>query len=109
METKIDFNKVNIQNFDLQIFAAEPVQGSKIMYLVRVLEDLTKEAAMILAFQTEGSTSISKDADNVVTKSGSVRVPGGAEIEITLNALFAKGVDDKINMYINDEINMYSF
>lgn len=91
MKTKIDFNKVNIQNFDLQIFAAEPVQGSKIMYLVRVLEDLTKEAAMILAFQTEGSTSISKDADNVVTKSGSVRVPGGAEIEITLNALFAKG------------------
>ena len=69
MKTKIDFNKVNIQNFDLQIFAAEPVQGSKIMYLVRVLEDLTKEAAMILAFKTEGSTSISKDADSVVTKS----------------------------------------
>lgn len=90
MKTKNEFNKVE-KPFDLQIFAAEPVQGSKIMYLIRILEDAAKESAMILAFQTEGSTSISKDADNVVTKSGSVRVPGGAEIEISMNALFAKG------------------
>ena len=38
METKIDFNKVNIQNCDLQIVAAEPVRGSSALMKDKVVE-----------------------------------------------------------------------
>ncbi len=45
----------------------------------------------MLAWQKEGSRSISKDADTVKTKSGTVRVPGAAEVEYSLTSLVAKG------------------
>ncbi|WP_276905135.1 phage major tail protein, TP901-1 family [Faecalibaculum rodentium] len=76
--------------FDLQRFA-DPVQGSKIIYLLRVLSKATEKAADVLAFQTEGSTSRSKDADTTATKDGTVRTPGALEVEHSLTALMAKG------------------
>lgn len=77
---------------DLQLFAdGDPVQGSKIIFALRPLSKQTKENAKVLAWQTEGSRSISKDADTVKTKSGTVRVPGAAEVEYSLTSLVAKG------------------
>ena len=72
-------------NIDLQLFA-NPVSGKKIIYLFRILEDAATDDAMAMAFNT-----ISKDADSTVTKDGTIRTPGGAEIEITATALLPKG------------------
>lgn len=77
--------------FNLQLFAAEAVQGSKIIYLFRVLKDAATKAACAMAFTTENSRSKSKDSDTVVTKDGSMRMPGEAEVEITATALLAVG------------------
>jgi TP901-1 family phage major tail protein len=77
--------KINLQMF------AEPVKGSKILYLLRVLENAATNAAQIPAFQTEGTTTISKDADSTATKDGTIRTPSQAEIEISLTTILAKG------------------
>lgn len=76
--------------FNLQLFA-NPVSGKKIIYLFRVLEDAATDDAIAMAFTTENSNTISKDADSTVTKDGTIRTPGGAEIEITATALLPKG------------------
>ncbi len=92
--------------FDLQRFA-EPVQGAKLLYLLRILKDKTKNDAKVLAFQTEGTTTISKDADSTATKDGTIRIPSPAEIEISLTALLAKGdtmIDDLKAAMLNDEL-----
>ena len=92
--------------FDLQRFA-EPVQGAKLLYLLRILKDKTKNAAKVLAFQTEGTTTISKDADSTATKDGTIRIPSPAEIEISLTALLAKGdtmIDGLKAAMLNDEL-----
>lgn len=75
---------------NLQIFA-EAVQGTKLVYLFRILKDAASTNGTVLAFTTENSVTMSKDADTVATKDGSIRVPGAAEIEITATALLAKG------------------
>ena len=75
---------------NLQLFA-EAVQGKKIVYLFRVLKDASTQSGTALAFTTENSISISKDADTTATKDGSIRTPGEAEIEITATTLLAKG------------------
>lgn len=75
---------------NLQLFA-EAVHGKKLVYLFRILEDAAKENGTVLAFTTENSISISKDADTVETKDGVIRTPGAAEIEISATALLAKG------------------
>lgn len=79
--------------FDLQKFATalEAVQGKRIIYLFRCYADAAKEDATVVAFQTESERSISKDADTTATKSGSIRTPALAEIEITSTAILAKG------------------
>ena len=77
--------------FNLQLFAAEAVQGSKIIYLFRVLKDVATKAACTMAFTTENTRSKSKDSDTVVTKDGSMRTPGSSEVEITATALLAVG------------------
>lgn len=77
--------------FNLQMFAAEAVQGSKIIYLFRVLKDAATKAACAMAFTTENTRSKSKDSDTVVTKDGSMRTPGASEVEITATALLAVG------------------
>lgn len=92
---------------DLQMFAdGDPVQGSKIIFALRLLSKQAEENAKVLAWQKEGSRSISKDADTVKTKSGTVRVPGAAEVEYSLASLIPKG-DATIQEYqdamMNDE------
>lgn len=79
-----------MRNFDLQLFA-EPVKGSKLVYLFRVYEDRTSMAGAVLAFTTENGRSIDKGADAVATKNGSIRTPSEAEIEITATCLLKKG------------------
>ena len=74
----------------LQLFA-EAVSGKKIVYMYRMLADAKKEAATHLAFTTENSISISRDADTTETKDGPIRTPGAVEIEITTTALLAQG------------------
>ena len=76
--------------FDLQMFA-EAVQGKKIVYLYRILEDAATEAGTVMAFVTENALTISKDADTTMTKDGSIRTPGEMEIELTAASLLAKG------------------
>lgn len=82
-------------NFDLQRFAQtaapEPVKGKNLLYLIRRYSKRAKQAAQVLAFQTEGSRSISKDADSVATKDGTIRVPGAGEVEISVTSLVTKG------------------
>lgn len=77
--------KMNLQMF------AEAVAGKKIVYLYRILKDATTTDGALIAFTTENSKTISKDADTTATKDGSIRVPGAAEIEITATSILAKG------------------
>lgn len=77
--------------FDLQMFAAEAVHGSKLVYLYRILEDAATEAGTVLAFVTENTLTVSKDADTTMTKDGPIRTPGESEIEIESTSLLAKG------------------
>lgn len=79
-----------MKKFNLQLFA-EAVKGDKIVYLFRVLSDASKSDATAIAFTTENGLSISKDADTTVTKDGTIRTPGEMEIELTADALLAKG------------------
>lgn len=75
---------------DLQMFA-EAVHGKKIAYLYRLLKEAGTVDAAYVAFTTENSTSISRDADTVATKDGSIRVPGEVEVEISTTAILAVG------------------
>ena len=77
-----------MNRYKLQLFA-EAVSGKKIVYMYRMLADAAKEAATHLAFTTENSTSMSRDADTTETKDGPIRTPGAVEIEITTTALLA--------------------
>ena len=70
---------------------AEAVQGKKLVYLFRILEEAATTGAVALAFTTENERTKSKDSDSTVTKDGSIRTPGAVEQEITATALLAKG------------------
>ncbi|MCI5569852.1 MAG: phage major tail protein, TP901-1 family [Lachnospiraceae bacterium] len=74
----------------LQLFA-ETVKGKKIIYLYRIHEDAKTDTGKAIAFTTENSKSVSKDADSTVTKDGTVRTPNEAEIEISCTSILAKG------------------
>ena len=84
-------------NFNLQRFA-DPVKGDKIIYLVRRYSKRTKDGAAVIALQTEGSRSLSKDADSVATKDGTIRVPGAGECEISVTSLVTNddGIADNL-------------
>lgn len=69
---------------------AEAVQGSKIIYLYRLLEEQATDAFR-LAFVTEDSISYEKDADSTITKDGAIRTPSAAEIEKPVTCILAKG------------------
>ncbi len=84
-----------MEKFNLQMFA-EAVQGNKIIYLYRLASEAASEDAVMLAFTTENSRTKSKDADSTITKDGSIRTPGAAEVEITATSILAKG-DSMIN------------
>jgi TP901-1 family phage major tail protein len=76
--------------FNLQLFA-EAVQGKKIVYLYRIHDEAAAENAVMLAFTTENTRTKSKDADATITKDGSIRTPGAAEVEIEATSILAKG------------------
>lgn len=78
-------NKMNLQLF------AEAVQGSKLVYLYRILSNKSTKAGTALAFTTENSRTKSKDSDSTVTKDGPIRTPGAAEVEITATSILSKG------------------
>lgn len=84
-----------MKNFNLQLFA-EAVQGKKIVYLYRILSEASSADGATLAFTTENSRTKSKDSDSTITKDGSIRTPGAAEVEITATSILAKG-DTLIN------------
>lgn len=81
--------------FNLQLFA-EAVSGKKVIYLYRIHEEAATENAVMLAFTTENTRTKSKDADSTITKDGSIRTPGAAEVEIEATSILAKG-DTMIN------------
>lgn len=83
------------------------VQGSKIIYLYRLLEEQSTEDAFRLAFVTEDSISYSKDADSTVTKDGTIRTPSAVEIEKPMTCILSQGdtVIDKLkNAMLNDKV-----
>lgn len=81
----------------------EAVQGKKIVYLFRILEEAATKAGATLAFTTENSRTKSKDADSTATKDGSIRTPGTSEVEITATAILAKG--DKLIDELEDAMD----
>lgn len=96
------FKKLN-----LQLFAAEAVQGKKIMYLFRILSKASTSNAMAMAFVTENERSKSKDVEATATKDGSILTPGAAEGEISATAILAANdtmADELEDALDNDEL-----
>ena len=86
---------------------AEAVQGAKIIYLYRLLEEQKTEDAFRLAFVTEDSISYSKYADSTTTKDGAIRTPSAVEIEKQMTSILTKGDEDiaKLkNAMLNDKL-----
>lgn len=95
-----------MKKIDLQMYA-EVVAGNKLVYLFRIMSKAATNDGVALAFTTENERSKSKDSDSVVTKDGTIRVPGAAEVEITATCLLAKGdtmINDLEDAMDNDEI-----
>lgn len=69
----------------------EAVKGSKLLYLYRVYEEGVTETGTVIAFTTDNSRSVSKDAESTTTKDGVIRTPSDAEIEISATSMLAKG------------------
>ena len=91
---------------DLQMFA-EAISGKKLVYLYRIKSKAATANGVALAFTTEHERTKTKDSDSVVTKDGSIRVPGAVEQEITATSLLAKGstfVDELEDAMDNDEL-----
>ena len=84
------YDAPEFKEYPLQVFA-EAVQGKKIVYLYRVASKEATANGTTLAFTTENSRTVSKDADSTATKDGSIRTPGTAEVEITATSILAKG------------------
>lgn len=72
------------------------IKGNRFIYLYRLLADAATNAAAAVAFTTENSRSKSRDSDTVVTKDGTIRVPGEVETEISTTALFSSEGDEMI-------------
>ena len=106
MNKVIDLRAIKLRPFDLQLFA-EALQGKQLIYLFRICSKATEEAATVIAFQTEGERTASKDADSTATKDGSIRTPGVAEIEIGVTSIMAigdVGVSALENAMLSDEL-----
>ena len=78
-----------MRKFNLQMFA-DAVQGKKIVYLFRVLEQASTDSGTLLAFVTENGRTVSVDSDTTATKDGTIRTPGTPEIEITSTSILKK-------------------
>ena len=73
------------------------IKGNRIAYLYRILSESSTTTGTAIAFTTENSRSKSRDADTVSTKSGTIRVPGETEVEISTTALFSSENDPMIS------------
>lgn len=93
-----------MDKFNIQLFA-EAVQGKNIVYLYRIKNEAATNDGVLLAFTTENSRTKSKDADSTITKDGSIRTPGAAEVEITATSILAKGDEmvDKLEDAMDDD------
>ena len=91
-----------MNKFGLQLFK-EAVQGKKIVYLYRIMSKAATTDGTVLAFTTENSRTKSKDSDTTVTKDGSIRTPGAAEVEITATSVLTKG--DKLIDELEDAMD----
>ena len=94
------------EKYALQMFA-EAVQGKRIVYLYRIASKAATVNGTALAFTTENIRTMSKDADSVATKDGSIRTPGTSEVEISATSILAKGdtlLDDLETAMDNDEL-----
>lgn len=79
-----------MKKLNLQMFGDEAVSGKKIVYLYRIYKANPDKNAVALAFTTENSRSVSKEADITETKDGSIRTPGATEVEITATSILTK-------------------
>jgi len=94
-----------MKRLDLQLFA-ETVQGSKLVYLYRILKFADTKDATRLAFTTDNERSVKKDTDTTATKDGTIVTPKAAEISISATSFLAKGdtmVSDLEDAMISDE------
>ena len=82
---------------NLQLFS-EAVQGRQIIYLFRLLSEASSEDGKTLAFTTDNSRTVSKDASATATKDGTIRTPGVAEVEISANSILIAG-DERLKRF----------
>lgn len=78
-----------MKKLNLQLFAKKAVQGTKIMYLFRVLSKAATSNATAMAFVTENERSKSKDVEATQTKDGAILTPGAVEGEISATAILS--------------------
>ena len=69
----------------------EAKKGIDIILLYRLLKNAKTEAAYKLAFQTEHSNEISRNADAQKTKDGNIQNLGAVEYEFSAKSIVAKG------------------
>lgn len=92
--------------FKLQLFN-EAVAGRQIVYLYRQFKKAATEDAWVLAFTTDNSRNLSKDAESTATKDGMIRTPGTADVSISAASLLRKGdpnIDETEDAMLNDEL-----
>jgi TP901-1 family phage major tail protein len=89
---------------NLQLFAAEAVHGSKLIYLYRILEEAATNAATVIMLSTEDEISFSKDFESTSTKDGAILTPGEEEVEKSGTSLLAVGDEmyDKIKQAMKE-------
>ena len=80
-----------MNRYKLQLFA-EAVSGKKIVYMYRMLADAKKEAATHLAFTTENSISISRDADTTETKDGPIQLQEQKKLKLLPQHFWHRGM-----------------
>ena len=85
----------------------EAKKGIDIILLYRFLKNAKTEAAFKLAFQTEHSNEISRDADAQKTKDGNIQNLGAVEYEFSAKSIVAKGdkhIDELKDALLKGEI-----
>lgn len=85
----------------------EAKKGIDIILLYRLLKNAKKEAAYKLAFQTEHSNEISRDADAQKTKDGNIQNLGAVEYDFSATSIVAKGdthIEELREVLINGDI-----
>lgn len=69
----------------------QAVNGIDVIWAMRIIEEEQTEHATVLAFQTEGDFTESRDADSKITKSMTLRTPGKLETEGSMTAIWRRG------------------